>query len=146
MRALLIPLFVYLLATQFVWGQDAELVVGGHRIKVEIASTPEARAQGLMQRDFLCPDCGMLFVFEAPGRYVFWMNHTPLPLSIAFVAASGSLLGVEEMKPNTTDPHTASGDALYALEMNAGWFARHNVTQGSLVQGLGAAPSLRRHP
>jgi uncharacterized membrane protein (UPF0127 family) len=146
MRALLMPLFVYLLAAHSVWGHDAELVVGGHRIKVEIASTPEARAQGLMQRDFLCPDCGMLFIFEAPGRYAFWMNHTPLPLSIAFVTAGGSLLGVEEMQPNTTDPHMASGDALYALEMNAGWFARHHVTRGSLVQGLGVAPSLRQHP
>lgn len=114
------------------------LQVGGHGVRAELATTQEAREHGLMQRKRLCADCGMLFVFPAEGRYRFWMKDTPLPLAIAFVARDGRILNIEEMRPNTPDVHPAAGDALYALEMNSGWFAAHGVRPGDKVQGIPA--------
>ena len=117
--------------------ETTTLHIANHRIHAEVARTPQSRSRGLMQRTHLCPDCGMLFVFPKPDRHAFWMKNTPLPLSIAFVSAHGVILNIEEMQPNTTASHHAQGDALYALEMNSGWFARNGVKQGNIIQ-LGA--------
>ena len=67
------------------------LSIGGHRLTVEIAATPEQRATGLMNRFSLQPDHGMLFVFEAPQPLSFWMKDTYVPLSIAFVDTRGRI-------------------------------------------------------
>lgn len=111
-------------------------MVGNHRIHAEIANTPKSREHGLMQRDHLCTDCGMLFIFEKADRYSFWMKDTPLPLSIAFISADGAIINIAEMQPNTTDPHSAEGDVLYALEMRSGWFARSGIKPGYRVRGI----------
>lgn len=112
------------------------LHIGNIEIQAEVARTPQSRSQGLMQRTQLCADCGMLFVFPQANRHAFWMKNTPLPLSIAFIAADGTILNIEEMQPNTTDNHTAQGDALYALEMNRGWFTQSGVKSGHKINGL----------
>ena len=122
------------------WAEEAILKIGSQTVRAEIANTEQSRERGLMQRDHLCADCGMLFVFEKANRYSFWMKNTPLPLSIAFIAIDGSIINIEEMKPNTTDTHNAQGDALYALEMNSGWFARNRIAPADKVQGLKHAP------
>lgn len=135
-------LFLFcLFALQPAWGENISLQIGKHSIHAEIANTPQTREQGLMQRGLLCGNCGMLFVFEKADRYSFWMKNTPLPLSIAFIAADGSILNIEEMQPNTLDTHHAQSDALYALEMNGGWFARNGIKRGITVQGLRQAPT-----
>lgn len=137
-------LFLFcLFALQPAWGENISLKIGKHSIHAEIANTPQSRKQGLMQRSLLCANCGMLFIFEKADRYSFWMKNTPLPLSIAFIAADGSILNIEEMQPNTIDTHRAQGNALYALEMNSGWFIRNGIKRGIAVQGLGQAPQGR---
>jgi len=120
----------------FTDGGLVSLRVGNHRIHVEVASTPESREHGLMQRDALCDDCGMLFVFEKADKYSFWMMNTLIPLSIAFIAADGSIINIDEMSANTTDTHSAQNNALYALEMNKGWFTNNGVAPADKVQGL----------
>jgi len=122
---------------------EITLRLGKLPIRAEVADTPQSRNRGLMQRDHLCTDCGMLFVFDQPGRYDFWMKNTRLPLSIAFIAADGSIINIEEMQPNTTTAHSAQGDAKYALEMNGGWFSRHGIAQHEQVQGLRHATMAR---
>jgi uncharacterized membrane protein (UPF0127 family) len=117
-------------------GELATLRIGNRRIRVEVASTPQSREHGLMQRDYLCDDCGMLFVFEKPDKYSFWMKDTLLPLSIAFVAADGSIINIDEMRPYTTEPHNSREDALYALEMSSGWFTKNSITIADKLQGL----------
>lgn len=136
MRLLSILFLSGLLALQPAWCADIALMVGNHRIHAEIANTPQSRERGLMQRNHLCADCGMLFVFEKADRHNFWMKDTPLPLSIAFIAANGAIINIAEMLPETTDVHSANGDALYALEMNSGWFARNGVKPGNRVRGI----------
>ena len=122
------------------WGENISLQIGKHNIHAEIANTPQSRERGLMQRGRLCANCGMLFIFEKADRYSFWMKNTPLPLSIAFIAVDGAILNIEEMQPNTLDTHDAQGDALYALEMNSGWFTRNGIKRGITVEGLKQAP------
>ena len=131
-----------LLPTGLKDGSIATLYIANHRIRVEIASTPQSREYGLMQRDQLCDDCGMLFVFEKADKYSFWMKDTLIPLSIAFIAADGNIINIDEMLPNTTDSHNPKSNALYALEMNKGWFAREGITSNIQVQGLKLAPKV----
>lgn len=101
------------------------------RVYVEVADTPEARARGLMHREWLDPDAGMLFVFEGPVRAAFWMKDTLLSLSIAFIAADGSVVDIQDMEPLSLEPHAPPAEYLYALETNAGWFAEHGVGAGA---------------
>lgn len=140
MKLLSTLLLSCLLALQPAWSAELALHIGKHAIRAEIADTPQSRVQGLMQRDYLCADCGMLFIFEKADKHDFWMKNTPLPLSIAFISADGSIINIEEMQPDTTTLHSARGDALYALEMNSGWFARNGLKPGDKVQGLKPAP------
>ena len=131
---------VLLLCLAFVlpsaWAEKITLHIGKQTVHADIADTPQSREHGLMQRDHLCANCGMLFVFEKAGRYRFWMKDTPLPLSIAFIAADGSIINIAEMQPYTTDSHGAEGEALYALEMNRSWFAGNGIKPGDKVQEL----------
>ena len=130
-----------LIYTAPAWSDEVSLHVGAQTIRAEIAATPEKREQGLMQRKTLCADCGMLFVFASAQPYSFWMKNTPLPLAIAFIAPDGRILNIDEMQPNTLDHHDAHGNALYALEMNRGWFVRHHIHAGDSIDGLRSAPA-----
>lgn len=112
------------------------LKIGKKTVQAEIADTPEARERGLMHRSQLCADCGMLFVFSVAKQYGFWMKNTPLPLSIAFISGDGRIINITEMQPETSDVHYAEGNALYALEMNSGWFAANGVKPGDEVKGI----------
>lgn len=123
------------------WAEEIILRIGAQAVRAEIADTPQSREHGLMQRDHLCANCGMLFVFDRAGRYSFWMKNTPLPLSIAFIATDGSIINIEDMQPNTTNTHDARGEALYVLEMNRGWFARHGIAPADKMQGLLPPPA-----
>jgi uncharacterized membrane protein (UPF0127 family) len=118
------------------------LTVNGQKIRAEVVTTPEQRAKGLMNRFSLQPDHGMLFVFEEPQPLGFWMKNTYIPLSIAFVDASGRIVNIEDMKPHDETTHRSRGFALYAVEMRQGWFAAKGVKPGDVVKGL-PAPARR---
>lgn len=117
-----------------------ELNAGIHRIEAEVAATNAARMRGLMQRTTLAPQRGMLFVFDQEARHCMWMKNTYLPLSVAFLDASGRILNIEEMRPQTEDNHCAARPARYALEMNAGWFAQRGIKAGDVIVGIVKAP------
>ena len=143
MQSIRTTLLLYLLAAMaFAWSaslpptKTVALHIGMYRVQAEIADTPQSRERGLMQRTQLCANCGMLFVFEKAAQHGFWMKSTPLPLSIAFIDADGIILNIAEMQPHTTAIHHASGQALYALEMNRGWFAKRGIKRGQKVQIL----------
>jgi uncharacterized membrane protein (UPF0127 family) len=112
------------------------LSINGHQIVVEVAATPERRSLGLMHRFSLQPDHGMLFVFDYPEPQGFWMKNTFIPLSIAFVAADGRIINVDEMQPHDESTHLSHGPALYAIEMRKGWFAERGIKSGDVVTGL----------
>jgi hypothetical protein len=112
------------------------LTIREHKLEVEVASTPETRAVGLMNRFSLRTDHGMLFVFEAPQPLAFYMKNTYVPLSIAFVDARGRILNIEDMRPLDESTHWSKGQALYAIEMRQGWFASKGIGPGDAVVGL----------
>ncbi|MFN3884126.1 MAG: DUF192 domain-containing protein [Rhodocyclaceae bacterium] len=117
-----------------------ELNVGIHRIEAEVAATNAVRMRGLMQRKSLATQRGMLFVFDQEARHCMWMKNTYLPLSVAFLDASGRILNIEEMQPLTEENHCAARPARYALEMNRGWFADRGLKPGDRINGLDNAP------
>jgi hypothetical protein len=112
------------------------LTIREQKLEVEIASTPQTRALGLMNRFSLRQDHGMLFVFEAPQPLAFYMKNTYVPLSIAFVDARGKILNIEDMRPLDESTHWSKGLALYAIEMRQGWFASKGIGAGDAVTGL----------
>ncbi len=112
------------------------LDVQGYTVQAELADTETTRSYGLMHRQSLPPNHGMLFQFEAPSRPCFWMKNTPLPLSIAFISATGQIVNLADMQPNTEFPHCAAGAILYALEMPQGWFAERGIAAGHRIGGL----------
>jgi uncharacterized membrane protein (UPF0127 family) len=119
------------------------LTIGTHKLTAEVATTPAQMQTGLMNRFSLKPDHGMLFVYERPQALSFWMRNTYIALSIAFISADGTILNIEDMQPQTDDPHWSKGPALYALEMKKGWFAERGIVPGNTVKGIPAAPTKR---
>ncbi|MDO8959158.1 MAG: DUF192 domain-containing protein [Rhodocyclaceae bacterium] len=120
-----------------------ELQAGFHRIEAEVAHTQPARVQGLMQRREMPPQRGMLFVFPESDRHCMWMKNTLLPLAVAFLDDAGRIINVAEMQPGSEDNHCAARPARYALEMNAGWFARRGLKPGAVIGGIERAPVAR---
>ncbi len=116
------------------------LSAGMYVIKAEVAATDAQREYGLMYREKLGKNEGMVFLFGAPAGVCMWMKNTPLPLSVAFIDTSGKIVNIEDMQPQTTNSHCAKKPIAYALEMNAGWFKQKNIRAGSVIEGL---PPLR---
>ena len=112
------------------------LQAGMYLIKAEVANGFGSRMQGLMFREKMAANDGMLFVFPDRERQCMWMKNTPLPLSVAFIDEAGVILNVENMKPQTEDSHCSAGPARYALEMNLGWFKSRNIKPGLKITGL----------
>ena len=110
--------------------------VAGHELKVEIVASDAERSRGLMFREKLGRDDGMLFVFPEPAYHSMWMKNTLIPLSVAFVDREGTILNILDMEPETLDPHVSAGPSVYAIETNKGWFARKQVKAGDKVTGL----------
>lgn len=107
-------------------GPDRQAVI----VAIELADDPEERAAGLMNRESLPEDHGMLFLFEEPQILNFWMKDTLMPLDIFFFDAAGRVIGHDTMVPCEEDPclrYTSSGPASIALEVNAGFRELHGI-------------------
>ncbi len=117
------------------------LIAPGRRVvlQVEVADTAMARSRGLMDRERLAADAGMLFVFEEAGRWGFWMKNTLIPLSIAFIDKNWRIVDIQDMAvaPNPREgPFTiyeARAPALYALEVRQGLFKQKGIGVGTRV-------------
>jgi uncharacterized membrane protein (UPF0127 family) len=111
------------------------LSAGLYQIDAQVAHTPDQRMIGLMFRKEMPQHEGMLFVFEQPSEQCFWMKNTLLPLSAAFIDDSGTVVNVEEMKPQTLDSHCSAKPVRYVLEMNQGWFSKKGIKPGAKLNG-----------
>jgi uncharacterized membrane protein (UPF0127 family) len=112
------------------------LTAGIHLITAEVAADDRSRSRGLMFRERLAPNHGMLFVFENKGIHCMWMRNTPLPLSVAFIDDDGRIVNIEDMAPHTDDSHCARAPVRYALEMSRGWFASRSIKPGAVIGGV----------
>jgi hypothetical protein len=118
-----------------------KLTAGIHVITAEAATTTQSRTIGLMHRERLGPNSGMLFVFEDKAQQCFWMRNTIVPLTIAFIEDDGTILQLTDMAPKSEASHCSQRPVRYALEMEQGWFGKRGMAPGARVGGL---PSLSR--
>jgi uncharacterized membrane protein (UPF0127 family) len=114
---------------------EIETAAGAAAFTVEIAETPETRAQGLMFRESMAREHGMLFLFPDAAPRTFWMKNTPLSLDMLFVAPDGVICGlIERAEPFTLDPRPSGCDASAVIEINGGLSAELGVTIGARVR------------
>jgi uncharacterized protein len=118
-----------------------QLNAGMHLIKAEVAQTDAHRTRGLMFREQLGTNEGMLFVYEQSTIHCMWMKNTLIPLSVAFIDAQGIIINIEDMQPQKLDSHCTKKPATYSLEMNQGWFKQRSIKPGMKIGGI--APSER---
>ena len=113
-------------------GPTAELK--GKRFSIEIVNDDAARARGLMFRDSMPADHGMLFLFDDMRPRVFWMKNTHIPLDILYFDAEYKLVSVQQrVPPCRSDPcaqYPSTGPAQYVLELNAGSADKLGVRPG----------------
>jgi hypothetical protein len=103
-------------------------------LRVEVPQTPVEFSTGLMFRESLPEEQGMLFVFGEDTETGFWMKDTSIALSIAFIEEDGTILDIQDMAPLSTEAHGPPGPYFYALEVNQGWFERHDFGDGDRVE------------
>lgn len=119
-------------------GKDPRVCTGEHCFSVEIADTPSSRQQGLMNRDHLDQDKGMLFVFSHPARYGFWMKNTFVPLDIIWIDSNLNIVDITADAPpcviEECPAFTPETEASYVLEINGGLCSRYGISVGDPVR------------
>lgn len=106
------------------------------RFEVEVARTPEEHEHGLMFRDSMAADHGMLFDFGDPQPVAFWMKNTKLPLDMLFIGADGRVAGISiDAVPYSEEPIPSPGPVRAVLEVNAGTARRLGIRPGDKVSG-----------
>jgi uncharacterized membrane protein (UPF0127 family) len=104
------------------------------RIKVQIARTPEERAVGLMYRENLDRETGMLFIFEEEEIQTFWMKNTLIPLDMIFINDDFRIAGiVENAEPLSLSPRGVEEKSRFVLEVEAGFCSKYNIEKGMKV-------------
>ncbi len=108
---------------------------GERPLKLETATTPAQREQGLMNRTDLHGDDGMLFVFPTPADVAFWMKDTPLPLDMIFISPGHVITHIEaSAKPYSLNPRRANATTVAVIELDGGRAAKDGVAVGDMVR------------
>jgi uncharacterized membrane protein (UPF0127 family) len=106
--------------------------------RVELARTSAEHERGLMFRDHLADDAGMLFLFARPATQTFWMKNTLIPLDMIFIGADHRVVGVvEKAEPQTETPRFVRGASQFVLEIGGGLAAERGLGAGDLVEFKG---------
>lgn len=113
-----------------------ELTAGMYMIHAEIAQTHHEQSAGLMFRQTMAANEGMLFVYPTPQVRCFWMRNTLIPLTIAFIEDDGTIVNLKNMQPLDERSHCSIKPVRYALEMNQGWFDQRGIKLGFKLRGL----------
>ncbi len=118
--------------------ETSELIIesaaGRHRFQVELATTPEQHMRGLMFREALAPDAGMLFVYAGERPVGMWMKNTLIPLDMLFIDGAGRIVNiVERTAPGSLKIIPSAGPVRGVLELNGGTAARLDIMPGDRV-------------
>lgn len=115
--------------------QTMKLFVGAAEINAELALRPAEWQTGMMFRQEMGENEGMLFAFPSPHQASFWMLNTFIPLSAAYIDPKGVILEIHDLEPhNTNSVVSATTNVQYVLETRQGWFKRNGVTDGMVVR------------
>ncbi|MGS1093358.1 DUF192 domain-containing protein [Aquamicrobium terrae] len=106
---------------------------GPRSFTIEVAADASERAAGLMHRQSMPDDRGMLFVFEETRPVSFWMKNTPMPLDLVFIAENGRIEAVLPGEPYSIAPISPGKPARYVLELKAGTAEREGIAEGDVV-------------
>jgi len=118
-------------------GFSNKVVINGKVIDVEIADAPEERSKGLMFRESLKKNEGMLFVYEDSKIRSFWMKNTLIPLDIIFISEDFRIINIEVAVPCEEDPcrtYDSLKDVKYVLEVNKGYSMEKGIESGDFVE------------
>lgn len=110
-----------------------KMQIGNKQFELEIANTQSKRNIGLMRRDSMPSNHGMIFVFEEPDTHSFWMQNTRIPLDIVFIDASGRIVSIQQMKPYDLTSISPPSPIKYAVELNEGAAAKAEAKIGDQV-------------
>lgn len=137
-RALHGALLAFLLLTLTACAADDHLVVksktGDHAFTVEVVDTNESRAKGLMLREKLAPDAGMLFDFKDTREVSFWMSNTLIPLDMLFITAEGLVANIHaNARPLDLTSIPSDGPVMFVLEIPGGRSKELGITAGDRV-------------
>ena len=110
--------------------KTGSIKIGDADLNVRLATTPKQQAKGLMDVSKLPENEGMLFCYPEEKILSFWMKSTPIPLSIAFFDRNKKIIQIEDLKPNDEASIKTERPAMWALEVNQGWFQKNNISLG----------------
>ena len=138
LNALILSLFFSLNLSAKVKFTTEKIQIGSKKITVEIAKTRSQQEQGLMFREKMPANTGMLFIFEQEQPLNFWMKNTYIDLSIAYIGKDKKIIDIIDMKATSAvetnfPSYPSSKPAMYALEMNQGWFTKNRIKIGDLL-------------
>jgi uncharacterized membrane protein (UPF0127 family) len=114
---------------------------GEATVTVEVVATEGKIQRGLMYREHLPPDDGMLFIMGYEHDHTFYMRNTLIPLDMIFITKGMTVAGiVERAEPRTEKLRSVGAPSLYVLEVNGGWTAAHKLVPGAKVRFVGVTP------
>ncbi|MDO8728958.1 MAG: DUF192 domain-containing protein [bacterium] len=128
--------FLFLGRTSVTRNETKIIKINDTSIKVEIVDTPETREQGLSDRETLSEGAGMLFIFDSPANYGFWMKDMKFAIDIVWIDEKSHVIGIEREVLPGTFPQTfyPNQPVKYVLELPAGSTNRYNINIGAVVQ------------
>ena len=131
--AVIVVVFVFSVSCQRKKLTTTTLSINSRPLTVEIARTKKQRVRGLMHREELDWNRGMLFIFEEEKVLSFWMKNTKIPLSIAYLDNEGKVTDIFNMEPYSLKPVTSRFECKYALEVNQGFFQESGLSVGDRI-------------
>jgi uncharacterized membrane protein (UPF0127 family) len=114
-----------------------KIYLGAETLDAELALTPQQESTGMMFRTNVTDESAMLFVLPEPIRapYGFWMTNCPVSLSAAYIGPDGIIEEIHHLEKNDNKAVVATNDNIvFVLEVNDGWFARHNIGTGTVIR------------
>ncbi|MDN4501366.1 DUF192 domain-containing protein [Alteromonadaceae bacterium BrNp21-10] len=124
--------FNYVVSAEAIKFELVKVQVKQLTLEVELADTPQLRAQGLMHRTTAKP--GMLFVYPYPQQTAFWMRNTLIPLDLAYIDQQGTIVAIIQMNAMDDTTHPSPTAIVGALEMELGWYAKQGIKVGDVIQ------------
>lgn len=131
--------------------KKTRFAIGKNEFTAYLADDSKKREEGLMFIKSMPPEDGMLFIFDEEQPLAFWMKNTLIPLSIGFFDKNGVLIDIQEMKVVESlmridiPSYKSRKPAMFALEMNTGWFAKHQIKTGARLE-IGSATAAKALP
>jgi len=115
--------------------QTMKIYLGAETLDAELALTPIQEETGLMYRTNVTDETAMIFVLPQPQVASFWMTNCPMSLSCAYIGPDGVIEEIHHLEKNDNVPvFSTNSNISYVLEVNDGWFTRHNIAPGTLIR------------